>query len=88
MLIPVEWIVRVLAPITVLGAALGTLSLFSPARSIGLYQAMMRMFNWRVEPINYQRELRTTRIFGAVIIALSAAIVIALIRSEALPLLW
>ena len=88
MLIPIEWISRVLVLIAVSGTALGVLSFLSPERSIRLYQMMMKMFNWRVEPIDHQRELRTTRIFGAIIIALSAAIFIVLVRSKALPLLW
>jgi hypothetical protein len=36
-----------------------------PDRSIALYQAIMRCFNWRVEPIDRDRELRTTRGLGA-----------------------
>ena len=70
------------------GIALGMFSLLSPGRSIRLYQKMMEAFNWWVEPIDYQREFRTTRIFGAVIIALSTAIFIVLARSGVLPLLW
>ncbi len=50
-----------LAAITLL---FGIWSALSPGRSIALYQAIMRFFNWRVEPINRPRELRTTRWLG------------------------
>ena len=42
----------------------GAWSAFRPDRSIALYQAIMRAFNWRVEPIDRTRELRTTRWLG------------------------
>ena len=42
----------------------GAWSAIRPGRSIALYQDIMRVFNWRVEPINQPRELLTTRWFG------------------------
>ena len=42
----------------------GIWSALSPGRSIALYQAIMRFFNWRVEPIDRPRELLTTRWLG------------------------
>ena len=88
MLIPIEWMNRMLVLIAAVGIALGMFSLLSPGRSIRLYQKMMEAFNWLVEPIDYQREFRTTRIFGVVIVAFSTAIFIVLARSGVLPLLW
>ena len=88
MLIPIEWMQRMLVLIAAVGIALGMFSLLSPGRSIRLYQKMMEAFNWLVEPIDYQREFRTTRIFGVVIVAFSTAIFIVLARSGVLPLLW
>ncbi len=42
----------------------GAWSATHPQRSIALYQAIMRLCNWRVEPIDRQRELLTTRWLG------------------------
>ena len=42
----------------------GAWSAVSPGQSIALYQAIMRVFNWRVEPIDRPRELLTTRWLG------------------------
>ena len=45
----------------------GAWSAAKPGRSIALYQAIMRFFNWRVEPIDRPRELLTTRWLGVVL---------------------
>lgn len=45
----------------------GAWSALRPGSSIALYQAIMKAFNWRVEPIDRPRELATTRWFGAVL---------------------
>jgi hypothetical protein len=45
----------------------GTWSAVNPGQSIALYQAIMRVFNWRVEPIDRPRELLTTRWLGVVL---------------------
>ncbi len=42
----------------------GLWSAMRPEKSIALYQAIMRAFNWRVEPIDLPRELITTRWLG------------------------
>jgi hypothetical protein len=54
-----------------LGLALGVLSVVWPKRSIGFYQWIMERFNWKVTPIDEPREVRNTRILGAVLVALS-----------------
>lgn len=43
----------------------GAWTAMSPGQSIALYQAIMRLCNWRVEPIDRPRELITTRWLGA-----------------------
>jgi hypothetical protein len=48
----------------------GAWSAVWPGRSIALYQAIMRFFNWRVEPIDQPRELRTTRWLGSIMVLL------------------
>ena len=57
-----------------LGLVVGVLSVVWPKRSIGLYQWIMERFNWKVVPINESREVRNTRILGAILTALSLAI--------------
>ena len=52
---------RALAMITLL---FGVWTAAKPGQSIALYQAIMRVFNWRVEPIDQGRELVTTRWLG------------------------
>ena len=71
--------------LSLLALAIGTLffgawSAVRPGRSIGLYQAIMRFFNWRVEPIDWPRELRTTRWLGMVLILLGIVSVVLLRR--------
>ena len=68
------WILRALALLGLMGLAFGLFSAIRPRQSIGLYQAIMRWFNWRVEPIEAARELRNTRWLGLVLVLLSLAI--------------
>jgi hypothetical protein len=57
-----------------LGLAVGILSVVWPKRSMGLYQWIMARFNWKVAPIDESREVRNTRILGAILTALSLLI--------------
>ena len=63
-----------------MGLFLGAVSFFYPEHSIELYQLLMQIFNWEVRPIHYERELKTTKWIGAVILVLSALILIALFK--------
>ena len=58
----------------------GLFSALAPQRSIALYQWMMARFNWRVSPINALREIRTTKLLGALLVLLSLAILWRLLR--------
>ena len=60
-------VVFCLRAVAVATLAFGAWSAAKPARSIALYQAIMRRFNWRVEPIDRPRELLTTRWLGVVL---------------------
>jgi len=66
--------------IALASAAIGLLSLWAPARSIRLYQAIMRLCNWDVRPINAAQELRNTRLLGGVLLLLATLLVGALGR--------
>lgn len=60
--------------IGVLGFVLGILSVVWPKRSIALYQWIMGCINWKVAPIDKSREVRNTRVLGAILSALSVII--------------
>lgn len=64
----------VLVLIAAAGISVGALSAVSPARSIALYQWIMKWFNRRVEPIDLKGEIRNTRVLGILMLVLSAAI--------------
>ncbi len=61
--------------IGLLGFSFGVLSAFDPERSIGLYQRIMKGFNWNVSPIDPLREVRNTRLMGLILTALSVGTV-------------
>lgn len=88
MIVPVKWIVGVLIFVAVSGISLGVLSFVSPKHSIQLYQWIMKMFNWRVEPIDQKRELRNTKWLGVLMTVLSVLILVVLVRSKVLQLVW
>ena len=83
--IDVRWIQLLLVLVAVAGILLGFLSLMSPKQSVALYQRMMRFFNWRVEPINYDREMKTTRFLGLLMIVLNLLMVVALFKPGVFP---
>ncbi|MFA7254907.1 MAG: hypothetical protein WC133_02250 [Candidatus Omnitrophota bacterium] len=57
-----------------LSFALGFFSVLWPQQSIGFYQWVMERINWKVAPIDLPREIRNTRILGAVLVVLSLII--------------
>ena len=65
------WFLVGLKGIAAVTLLFGTWSAISPGRSIALYQAIMRAFNWRVEPIDRPRELITTRWLGVALVCCS-----------------
>ena len=69
-----HWISFVLFAVGMTGLMVGLLSFLSPRRSIELYQKIMEFFNWRVEPINFDRELSITKWLGFIMSLLSFAI--------------
>jgi len=66
------------------GITLGGLSLLSPRRSILLYVRMMKRFNWRVSPIDEDREIRNTRRMGF-FLTLGSAVLMILLFYRLLP---
>lgn len=69
-LVTCPWFWSGMTVMGVLALVVGALSVASPDRSITLYQWIMARLNWRVTPIDEARELRTTRLLGAVLLML------------------
>ena len=67
----IMWTITGLRVSAMLTLLFGMWSVLRPGQSIALYQAIMRAFNWRVEPIDRPRELLTTRWLGAALIICS-----------------
>ena len=65
------WIIMGLKGIAIFTLLFGAWSARRPEQSLGLYQRIMRAFNWRVEPIDRPRELLTTRWLGVALICCS-----------------
>ena len=62
---PADLFIRLgLRALAVIMLLFGIWTAATPGQSIALYQAIMRVFNWRVEPIDKARELVTTRWLG------------------------
>ena len=82
MVMEFKWIQLSLGLIGAFGIFLGTLSFLLPERSIKLYQWLMRNFSWRVEPIDYKRELRNTRVLGLLLLIISGLMIAVLLKSQ------
>ncbi|MBI4356008.1 MAG: hypothetical protein HY597_06150 [Candidatus Omnitrophica bacterium] len=67
----IPWTIAGLKLLAAVTGLFGAWSALRPARSIALYQAIMRRCNWHVEPIDRPRELLTTRWLGAGLILCS-----------------
>ena len=65
-----QWLRCGIALLGIVALFVGALSALAPQRSIALYQWMMERFNWRVSPIDEAREVRNTRLLGALLVLL------------------
>ena len=74
------WVTLGLKALSVVTLVFGAWSAAKLAQSIALYQAIMRFFNWRVEPIDRPRELRTTRWLGLALAGCSSLSFVLLCR--------
>lgn len=72
--------------IALAGIFLGAISFLYPDHSLELYQLLMQIFNWNVQPIDYREEIRRTKIFGVIIFLLSIAILIILFQPQLVQL--
>ena len=48
----------------------GALVAWKPKKTIDIQTALYRPFNWKLEPISMEKEIRNTRIMGLVVLIL------------------
>ena len=53
-----------------IAVGLGGLLVWQPKRIIEIQIALYRPFNWKIEPISMEKEIRNTRIMGAIALIL------------------
>ena len=56
--------------ISVLAILFGALISWKPRKTIDIQSALYRPFNWKLEPISMEKEIRNTRIMGFVLIVI------------------
>ncbi len=57
--------------IAVIAIAFGALVAWKPKKVIEIQIAIYRPFNWKIEPISMEKEIRNTRIMGMVVLVLA-----------------
>ncbi len=65
--------------VALFGVIAGIWFFLKPQQTIRFYQKIMQWLNWRVEPINFAKEIFNTKWLGALIAVLSLSIVLALL---------
>ncbi|MDP2980487.1 MAG: hypothetical protein Q8N67_00265 [Candidatus Omnitrophota bacterium] len=56
--------------VAVIAIAFGALIAWKPKKTIDIQIALYRPFNWKIEPISMEKEIRNTRIMGIVVFIL------------------
>ncbi|MBU3910957.1 MAG: hypothetical protein KKD90_00040 [Candidatus Omnitrophica bacterium] len=56
--------------IVVIAIAFGGMVAWKPKKIIDMQIALYRPFNWKIEPISMEKEIRNTRIMGSVVLIL------------------
>ena len=56
--------------LVVIAIVFGGWLIWQPKRTIEIQIALYRPFNWKLEPISMEKEIRNTRIMGIVLLAL------------------
>ena len=54
--------------ISVIAILFGALISWKPRKTIDIQSALYRPFNWKLEPISMEKEIRNTRIMGAFVL--------------------
>ncbi|MCX5692068.1 MAG: hypothetical protein NTX47_00040 [Candidatus Omnitrophica bacterium] len=56
--------------IGVIAIVFGALVAWKPKKTIEIQIALYRPFNWKIEPISMEKEIRNTRVMGLVVLVL------------------
>ena len=62
--------------VSVVGITMGLFVFFKPELTIEIQRRFYEKLNWRIEPINMQKEIRNTKIMGAFLVAVAIATII------------
>ncbi len=57
--------------VIVMAIVFGALVAWKPRRTIDIQIAFYRLFNWRIEPISMEREIRNTRVMGLAVVIMA-----------------
>jgi len=63
-------------PVILLSMLTGLFVFFNPSRVIEIQKKFYALINWRIEPISMPKEIRNTRIMGAVLVLTAVLAVI------------
>lgn len=67
--------------IVVISIAFGALVAWKPKKIIEMQIALYRPFNWKIEPISMDKEIRNTRIMGIAVLALAILSLVSILLS-------
>lgn len=56
--------------VAVIATIFGALVAWKPKKTIDMQIALYRPFNWKIEPISMEKEIRNTRIMGLAVLTL------------------
>jgi len=62
--------------IAVIAIVFGALVAWKPKKAIDIQIALYRPFNWKIEPISMEKEIKNTRIMGLVVLILGTFLLI------------
>jgi hypothetical protein len=65
--------------IVVIATIFGALVAWKPKKTIDIQIALYRPFNWKLEPISMEKEIKNTRIMGLIVLILGTLLLIYLV---------
>lgn len=60
--------ILVLLTFCLIGFSVGSFLFFKPERSIDIQRRFYELINWKIEPVSIRKEIRNTRIMGAILV--------------------
>ena len=67
--------------ITIIAIVFGTLLAWKPKKAIEIQIAIYRPFNWKIEPISMEKEIRNTCIMGLAVLVLGVISLVCILLS-------